>query len=151
MVHSLVEFNDGAILAHMGSADMRLPIQYAFSCPSRWESPVAPCRLEEIQRLDFLPPDPDRFPCLTLARQAGEEGGTAPAALSAADEVAVASALEGRLRLAEIPRVVGEVMERHRPVKEPGLAEINETDRWARDLAEEFVEGLVRRRERKVH
>ncbi len=106
VVHALVRFRDGAALAHVGYPDMRVPISYALTYPERAATPVAPIDLSTGLILEFSPPDEDAFPCLALARAAGETGGTAPCVLNAANEVAVASFLDGKLPLTGIADVV---------------------------------------------
>lgn len=106
VVHSMVEYNDGSILAQLGSPDMRTPIAYALAWPQRIESGVAPLSLFDIGRLDFERPDMTRFPCLRLAYEAMQRGGTAPAILNAANEIAVAAFLNGTLKFTAIPVVI---------------------------------------------
>ena len=100
-VHSMVEFADGSVKAHLGATDMRIPIQYAFSHPERWEAPLPPVDFTTIGSLDFEPPDLETFRALTLAIEAGRTGGTMPAAMNAANEVAVAAFLAGRIRFTD--------------------------------------------------
>ena len=103
VIHSMVEFADGAIKAQLGAPDMRLPIQYALSHPERWSNEALPkLDFTKINRFDFEQPDYDRFPCLRLAIEAGKKGGTYPTALCAADEVAVEMFLEGRIKFTDI-------------------------------------------------
>src|SRR5207248_9990905 len=106
IIHSLIQLNDGAALAHMGYPDMRVPISYALHWPERADVPVKPLDLPELGRLTFDEPDLDAFPCLRLAREAAVAGGTAPCVLNAANEVAVHAFLDERLRFGEIPRVI---------------------------------------------
>jgi 1-deoxy-D-xylulose-5-phosphate reductoisomerase len=110
IVHSLIHLNDGASLAHLGNPDMRVPISYALHFPERADTPVPALDQAQAGELTFEPPDLDRFSCLRLAREAGEAGGTAPCVLNAADEVAVAAFLDGRLRFTGIPDVVERVL-----------------------------------------
>ena len=110
VIHSLVEFIDGSVLAQLGNPDMRTPIAHALAWPDRIPSGVAPLNLLEVGRLDFEPPDLDRFPCLGLARQAMEAGGTATAVLNAGNEIAVDSFLNGNLRFSDIPAVVADTL-----------------------------------------
>lgn len=136
IVHSMVAFRDGAIKAQLGTADMRTPIQYALSWPDRWETfDGVQLDLAELGTLHFERPDVERFPCLRLARQAGEAGGTYPTALCAADEVAVASVLEGSAPLSSIARTVDAVLQRHSNCVAPTIDDILAADRWARDAA----------------
>src|SRR5215813_12296876 len=113
IVHSMVEFVDGSIVAQLGTADMRQPIQYALTYPERVASPVAPLDWTSASRLEFYSPDRQKFPCIALAYEAIEMGGTAPAVLNAADEIAVASFLDRRISFTEIPSVVRATLEAH--------------------------------------
>jgi 1-deoxy-D-xylulose-5-phosphate reductoisomerase len=135
VVHSMVEYTDGSVLAQLGNPDMRTPIAHAMGWPDRIESGVKSLDLVEVGRLDFETPDLERFPCLRLAREAAEAGGTAPAVLNAANEVAVAAFLEGRLNFTGIAGVIDSVLNRHeiRPVSE--LADALAADGWAREAA----------------
>jgi 1-deoxy-D-xylulose-5-phosphate reductoisomerase len=139
IVHSLVEYVDGSILAQMGNPDMRTPIAHALGWPERIVSGVQSLDLVAAARLDFEAPDHGRFPALGLARAAAEAGGTAPAVLNAANEIAVAAFLAGRLGFPGIARVIEAVLEchAHRPAQE--LAVVLEADRWARDMAERML------------
>lgn len=143
IVHSMVEMADGAILAQLGTADMRGPIQYALGYPERVKGPVA--RLDPIAAgpLEFFPVEPERYPCLGLARAALRAGGSAPAALNAANEIAVDAFLNGRLPFPGIARLVQEVLERHRPAPVRTLEEVVECDRAARRAAEEILSMKV--------
>ena len=140
IVHSLVEFVDGSMLAQLGLPDMRLPIQYALTYPERLPSPCPRLSLVQTAALHFEAPDLARFPALALARQAGEAGGTYPTALSAADEVAVEAFLAGRLRFVDIPAVVADVLAAHEVVGPLSLELIAEADAWARRSARNAVE-----------
>jgi 1-deoxy-D-xylulose-5-phosphate reductoisomerase len=128
----MVEFADGSVKAHLGATDMRIPIQYALSHPDRWDAPVPPADFAAIGRLDFEEPDRAAFPCLDLALEAGRTGGTMPAVMNAANEVAVAAFLEQRIRFLDIPRVIEAVMERHRPSRATSIDDIESVDAWAR-------------------
>jgi 1-deoxy-D-xylulose-5-phosphate reductoisomerase len=132
IVHSMVELNDGSIIAQLGGADMKLPIQYACSYPERWESPVARLDLTAIGRLEFHPPDLDRFPCLMLAYRALEAGPSYAVVLNAANEIAVASYLEAKISFVTIPRVIQQSMEAHLAAPVTTLEAVREVDRWAR-------------------
>lgn len=136
VIHSLVDYVDGSVLAQLGNPDMRTPIAHALAWPERIDSGVAPLDLFAIARLDFQAPDEQRFPCLRLARQAAEQGGTAPAMLNAANEVAVAAFLERRIRFVEIPSIIERVLnaEPVRPVED--LDGVLAADARARELAE---------------
>ena len=135
VVHALVRYSDGSLFAHLGPADMRLPIQYALTWPGRWDLDSRVLDLAALGHLDFAEPDRERFPCLDLALQAGREGGTYPAVLSAADEVAVEYFLAGKIPLTAISRVVARVLEEHHPVSAPDLEQILVADAWARGQA----------------
>jgi 1-deoxy-D-xylulose-5-phosphate reductoisomerase len=138
VVHSMVEFTDGSIIAQLGVTDMRLPIQYAFSYPERWSAPVPPLDLVQASRLDFEPPDTDRFPCLALAFRALEGDAGLPIVLNAANEVAVARFLEGALAFPGIPDLIRRTMDEYertgsRPVHT--LQDVRAIDAWARGFA----------------
>ncbi|HYM69174.1 MAG TPA: 1-deoxy-D-xylulose-5-phosphate reductoisomerase [bacterium] len=132
IVHSCVELTDGAVLAQLGPRDMRIPIQYALTYPTRGSSPVAPLDLRQLGALGFEPPDPGRFPCLGYAREALARGGTALTALGAADETAVQLFLDGRIGFLEIARVIRRVLDRHRVRPADSLEGVLEADREAR-------------------
>lgn len=142
IVHSMVEFADGSILAQLGAPDMRIPIQYALCYPERFEAPWRRLRWEEGLSLTFEPPDMDRFPCLRLAYEAGKAGGTAPAVLNAANEVAVAAFLDGGLRLTAIADCVEHVLSEHRPRSIRRLDTVLEADAWAREEARRYLSGV---------
>ncbi len=136
IVHSLVEYVDGSVLAQLAVADMKLPIQYALSYPERLESSVSHLNLVTAGPLTFETPDTATFPSLNYARLAGTMGGTMPAVMNAANEVAVSRFLEGTLSFTGIYRTVEAVMAAHTPVLHPNLEEILAADAWARDEAE---------------
>ncbi|MFH1134269.1 MAG: 1-deoxy-D-xylulose-5-phosphate reductoisomerase [Nanoarchaeota archaeon] len=129
IVHSLVEFQDTSVLAQLGWPDMRLPIQYALTHPERLPSQLKPLDLIKVGRLDFGKPDLARFPCLGFAFEAGRTGGTLPAVMNAANEVAVAAFLDGRIGFLDIAKIIRKQMDQHKVIKEPSLAEILETDK----------------------
>lgn len=140
IVHSLVEFADGSVKAQLGYPDMRLPIQCALSYPNRLAlATMAPLNLAQVGSLTFETVDSERFPCLALAMDAGRRGGTYPAVLVAADEVAVAHFLAGRLGFMEIPELLTHALAEHRGVSDPGLDAILAAGAWARVWAEEWV------------
>ena len=134
VIHSMVEFVDGAILAQMGVPDMRVPIQYAITYPSRYRSPAGRIDFGKLRSLTFRAPNIGKFPCLGLARSALAQGGTAPAALNAANEEAVRCFLDGGIKFSRIPDVIERVLSRHKNLKkkEPSLADITAADEWAR-------------------
>jgi len=135
----MVEFVDGSVLAQLSHSDMCFPIQYAVTWPERVPNSLRPLDFAELSRLDFEAPRHADFPALALAREAGERGGTLPAVLNAANEVAVAAFLAGRIPFPCIWETVAHVMHRHAPVAEPGLDDILGADREARAAAEGFV------------
>ena len=143
IVHSLVEFVDGSVKAQLSLPDMRLPIQYALLYPERHPCPVQRLDLTKIGTLTFEPPDEVRFPCLRLAKLAVQVGGTMPAVLNAADEIAVNAFLQRKIGFMDIPAIVEAVMERHRPIAEPDLNTVWEVDEWARTTASELVQKLA--------
>ena len=132
IVHALVEFVDGSVVAQLSVPDMRLPLLYALSHPERWSADLPRLELSALGDLHFEAPDPARSPGLTLARRALAMGGTAPAVLNAADEEAVRLFLEGSIRFGEISPLLDEVLEEHRPVCPITLDGVMEADRWAR-------------------
>jgi 1-deoxy-D-xylulose-5-phosphate reductoisomerase len=136
LVHSLVRFRDGAALAHVGYPDMRVPISYALTYPERAATEVPALDFTALT-LQFEAPDVETFPMLQLARQAGEEGGTAPCAFNAANEVAVAAFLEGRLPFLGIADVVADALDRADTTAAHDLDDLVDADRRARDLAEQ--------------
>jgi 1-deoxy-D-xylulose-5-phosphate reductoisomerase len=136
IVHSMVQFTDGSIKAQLSRPDMRLPIQYALVYPDRHFNQELPImEWDKAMALNFEPPDLARFPCLRLAREAGEKGGTYPAVLCAADEVAVEMFLSHRIGLVDIARLVEDALEHHHGVKHPSLDDVLEADAWARHRA----------------
>jgi 1-deoxy-D-xylulose-5-phosphate reductoisomerase len=135
VVHSMVEFIDGSILAQLSSPDMCLPIQYALTYPGRSPNQRVSTDFARIGSLTFENPDTDRFPALDLARRAGTVGGTLPAVLNAANEVAVERFCEGQIGFAEITATVARVMDAHEVVPRPSLPEILAADQWARHAA----------------
>jgi len=140
IAHSLVEFTDGSLKAQLGLPDMRLPIQYALSYSERLPMPSLPhLDLKQVGALHFEQLDLERFPCLALALEAGHRGGTYPAVLTAADEVAVGHFLAGRIGFMEIASVIEETLDKHEPVAEPDLSEVLEADAWARKQADDLV------------
>jgi len=141
VIHSLVQYSDGSVLAELGNPDMRTPIAHALAWPERFPSGVAPLDLFAIARLDFQAPDLERFPCLALAIQAAREGGTAPVVLNAANEIAVAAFLDGRIGFPGIAAVVSESLSAlpSRSVEGQGLEFLLAVDSEARACAERLV------------
>lgn len=140
IVHSLVEFIDGSVLAQLSVTDMCFPIQYAVTYPERMPSGLPPLDLAKLGTLSFEQPDEKRFPALRLAREAGEQGGTLPGVLNAANEVAVEAFLAERISFPRIWGMVEEVMKKHKTEKEPSLEAIIDADRWARGEARSRLE-----------
>ena len=135
VVHSIVEFVDGSMLAQLSTPDMRLPIQYALTYPDRVPSDRVHTSLAKLGSLTFEEPDVERFPALQLARRAGEVGGTLPAVLNAANEVAVDAFINGRISFPQISDTVRRVLERHQVVPNPTLEQVFAADTWARNEA----------------
>lgn len=139
LVHSLVEFVDHSVMAQISKPDMRLPIQYALTFPERLPSRVAPLDLVGAGTLTFEEPDPVRFPCLRLAREAGEAGGTAPAVLNAANEVAVEAFLAGEILFPDIPGIIEDCLETCETSAEPTLENFRRADGFTREEARRVV------------
>ena len=143
IVHSMVEYIDGSVLAQMGNPDMRTPIAYALDWPNRIESGVEPLDLFTVGRLDFEAPDPARFPCLEHAYSAIRSGGTAPAILNAANEVAVQAFLDRRIPFLAIPELIGRCMERVASEQPESIDHLLDVDRRARAESEQIIPELV--------
>jgi len=139
IVHSMVEFVDGTVLAQLGVTDMRLPIQYALSYPERWAAAIPGMDFSRGMHLEFDLPDHERFPCLGLAYRALEKGGTATAVLNAANEEAVAAFLDGRIPFNAIPESVHEVLDDHSSAAVSRLEEVLAADAWARERSREAL------------
>jgi 1-deoxy-D-xylulose-5-phosphate reductoisomerase len=145
IVHSMVEFTDGSTIAQLGTADMRQPIQYALTWPDRLESCVPRLDWKDVGRLDFMPPDTAKFPCIGLAYRAIELGGTAPAVVNAADEIAVAAFLDGRIPFTGIPKLIESALcavESHSAAD--SIESILQADLWARSFAGKWVREFAR-------
>ncbi len=136
IIHSMVEFHDGSVLAQLGIPDMRVPISYALAYPDRLPNALPALDLFEIQTLNFYPPDLDRFPCLRLAIEAARLGGTMPAVLNAANEIAVQAFLDGLIGFLDIAAVIELTMTQHTVVPLADITTAMEADRWAREQAE---------------
>ncbi|NLP37927.1 MAG: 1-deoxy-D-xylulose-5-phosphate reductoisomerase [Firmicutes bacterium] len=146
IIHSMVTFQDGAVLAQLGAPDMRLPIQYALTYPQRLKLDVPRLQWEEITELNFSAPDHENFPCLKLAYEAGRIGGTMPAVLNAANEEAVSLFLQGKISFLAVARIIEAVMNKHKVVTAPDYETLTATDRQARLLARQFaLEERVRK------
>jgi len=139
IVHSMVEFEDGSVIAQMGAPDMRIPIQFALLNTERAGSKWGRLDLTKTPPLTFINPDEEKFPCLGLAYEAGKSGGTLPAVLAAADEVAVDLFLKGKIKFTDIHVLIKEVMDNHDIIKQPTLEEILKADEWAREEVSDLV------------
>jgi len=142
VIHSMVEYVDGSVLAQLGNPDMRTPIAHALAWPERIESGVASLDILATARLDFSAPDYHRFPCLSLAQQAAERSATAPAILNAANEAAVAAFLARRIRFDQIAHVIDEVLQRQDVIEPTSIELVIATDQTARKLAQAVIERL---------
>jgi 1-deoxy-D-xylulose-5-phosphate reductoisomerase len=142
VVHSMVELTDGSTIAQLGVTDMRLPIQYAFSYPERWAAPLPPLDLVRAGRLDFDVPDTVAFPCLRLAYRALDADRSLPVVLNAANEVAVARFLDGRLGFPSIAEIIERTMDAHTPAEVASIAAVRAVDQWAREFSQEAARGV---------
>ena len=140
VIHSMVEFTDGSIIAQLGTPDMRTPIGYALSYPERLDEASSRLDLIKVGKLTFEKPDVERFPCLKYAREAGKAGGTMPAVLNAANEVAVNAFLQDKTGFMDICQLVRSAMDSHKIVSDPSLSEIMEAD----SLTREYASGLLK-------
>ena len=140
LVHSLVEFCDGSLIAQLGLTDMRLPIQYAFSWPARYDSSFGHLDLVRAGTLTFEAPDLDAFPALRLAIEAGKEGESAPCTFNACNEVCVQAFLSGRIAYTDIAPTIARILDAHKPVSHPSLAEISEADQHTRLDTERYLQ-----------
>jgi len=139
IIHSMVELVDGSFLAHLGVADMRIPIQYALTWPGRLESPARSLDFTSLAKIHFDKVDENRFPCLRLAYEAGRAGGTMPTVLNAANEIAVSSFLNGEIKFTDIPVLVEKTMSKHSLIPTPNLEIILEADNWARKTCQAMI------------
>lgn len=144
VIHSMVAYADGSVLAQLGNPDMRTPIAHALAWPERIESGVSPLDLVGVGRLDFMPPDPERFPCLRLAEEAARAGGSASTVLNAANEVAVQAFLDRQIAFTDIPRLIEAVMERMPVIEVDHLDRVLQVDREARERAGAWVQRMGR-------
>jgi 1-deoxy-D-xylulose-5-phosphate reductoisomerase len=142
IVHSMIEMVDGSIIAQLGVTDMRLMIQYALTYPDRLPTELPSLGWDKLSRLEFFEPDLVRFPCLRLAYEAMREGGTMPAALSAANEVAVAAFLSREIKFMDIPRIIERTMEAHKTQPCDSIEAVLEADRWARSAVRSWGLGV---------
>ncbi len=144
VVHSMVEFMDGSILAQLGLTDMRIPIQYALTYPERWATVLPSLDIYKLPKLEFMEPNPDKFPCLALAYRALRAGGTAPAVLNAANEIAVETFLNSGIAFNDIARTIESVLDAHQPQKASELEMVLKADAWAREEARAFTQTQSR-------
>ncbi len=145
IVHSMVEYVDGSVIAQLGIPDMKTPIAYALSYPERLPLRQPALDLFQLQNLSFYPPDETKFPCLRLAYHACREGSTMPAVLNAVNEIAVQAFLDKRIGFLDIPRLIESTMSRHSTTSEVTLQSILEADHWAREEAEQMIHNGLRR------
>ncbi len=145
LVHSMVEFEDGSMLAQIATPDMRVPIQYALTFPERFPSTVEPCDLTKVERLEFREVDVERFPCLELGYSAVRKNGTATAVLCGADEVVVNSFLEEQLRFKDIPFILNKILTEYKPIPSPTLDQLIEEEKWAKDYTRRLIDRWTSR------
>ncbi|MDI6735983.1 MAG: 1-deoxy-D-xylulose-5-phosphate reductoisomerase [bacterium] len=141
IIHSMVEFVDGSILAQMSVTDMRIPIAYALSYPERLAGVLSGLNLTQIGMLSFQEPDLDKFPCLSYSYEAVTKGGTGPAVLNAANEIAVQQFLNKEIKFTDIPKIIKKVMGTHKIIESPTLDEILMADTWAREKARNIIKN----------
>lgn len=141
IIHSMVEYHDGAVIAQLGTPDMCVPIQYALTYPKRFPMEQAKLDFSQVSKLEFRPMDFERYPCVRMAYETGRAGGTLPTVLNAANEEAVAYFLKGQISFLQIEEFVERAIDGHTSVHDPSLEEIEQADQWAR----EFVHNLVQR------
>lgn len=144
IVHSGVELADGSQKVQQGPHDMRYPIAYSLTFPYRYDIGIEKLKLANNMKFEFSQPDEHRFPSLSIAYKAGKMGGTAPAVLNGADEVAVGLFMEDKIGFMDVPKIVGVVVDIHRPVKNPTLADIIRADKWAREVATEVGSAIMK-------
>jgi 1-deoxy-D-xylulose-5-phosphate reductoisomerase len=142
IIHSMVEYADGSVIAQLGVPDMKGPISYALFYPQRCPGGLARLDLLKVGTLEFLPPDFERFPCLRLACEAGKTGETMPAVMNAANEVAVSAFIEKRIGFMDIPAVIGRTMALHRVKEVKSVDDVMEADRWARKTGETILKKM---------
>ena len=142
VIHSMVDYVDGTVLAQMGNPDMRIPIAHAMAWPERFSSGAEPLNIFDVERLDFATPDLQRFPCLRLAYEAIDAGGIMPAVLNAANEIAVAAFLDGQIRFTGIPQVIERCMKNFSADEAGNLESILQVDRQARDISRKIIQEI---------
>jgi 1-deoxy-D-xylulose-5-phosphate reductoisomerase len=138
IVHSMVEFIDGSLLAQLGITDMRLPIQYALSYPERFKNRLKPLDLVQTRGLTFHKPDMHKFPSLKLAYEAAKKGGSAPCVLNASNEIAVKAFLDGKIKFTDIPVIIEKLLSRHKRIAFPSLDEIDRIEKWVEEEVDRF-------------
>ena len=143
IVHSLVEFQDNSIIAQLGLPDMKTPIQYALSYPKRFPNNSKPLNLAEIKNLEFKEPEFETFPCLNYAYEAGKIGGTLPAVMNAANEIAVYAFLDNKIRFLDTARLIRKIMNVHKLIKNPSLNEILDVDRKTKEETKKIIEEEI--------
>jgi 1-deoxy-D-xylulose-5-phosphate reductoisomerase len=143
VVHSMVEFIDGSVLAQLGLTDMRIAIQYALTYPERWDTPLPSLDIYKLPKLEFFRPDQEKFPCLALAYRALRTGGTATAALNAANEVAVDAFLNNEIAYQEIPQIIESVLDAHSPEEATDIETVMKADNWAREEARTYCQSAT--------
>ena len=144
IVHSMVEFIDGAFLAQMGVPDMKIPIAYALTYPERIMNDLPSLNLAKTGNLEFFKPDKKKFPCLGIAYAACLCGGTAPAVLNAADEIAVSAFMENKIRFIDLPEIIEKILSRHDSIKDPSLDDILQADLWARKETKKIIGRIIK-------
>jgi len=138
IVHSMVEFVDGSVLAQLALTDMKIPILYALTFPERYKTLLPKLEFSKLKNLSFHKPDTNKFPCLGLAYKAMEKDGTSPCVLNAANEEAVRAFLAGKIKFSRIPKIIEKLLSKHRNIKTPTLEDILNTDRWAKEEAKKI-------------
>jgi len=139
IIHSMIEFCDGVILAQLASPDMKLPIQYALSYPERWSQDEAFVNFFKLKSLSFFKPELKKFPCLEIAIDVAKKGGSFPCVLNASNEEVVCAFLNGRISFIDIPEIIQKVLSKHRGITNPNLEQILEIDNWAREETKRFL------------
>ena len=142
VIHSLVEYQDGSVLAQLGLPDMRLPIQYAFSYPERFDNAFGQLDLVKAGQLTFEAPDLEAFPALKLAVECGKAGGTLPCAFNAANEESVYAFLDNKIKYLDIPMTIEKIIVRHQNILQPVIEDIEQTDAETRRLTREILKSL---------
>jgi len=139
IIHSMVQYQDGSILGHLGKTDMRIPIQYALTYPERRKNNLTRIDFAKLAQITFEAPDMSKFPCLKIAFEAGKAGGTYPTVMNASNEVLVSLFLQEKVGFMDIPIIIERILTKHQNKKEPSLEDIIEADRWARSMIQEVI------------